>query len=228
MEDMALLTMLKRAARRTIQDLRLQPQGERGIKIVGHRQYVGGAWDEIGKLQFDWLISQGMLPHHYLLDIACGSLRLGVHAIPYLDRGRYLGIDKEQSLIDAGLALELPADVAREKQPQLIQSSDFAFDRFDQQPDFAMAQSLFTHLTPDIINLCFARLRPRMKPESKFYATYFLARPETRNPKKSHDHGHFFYSQDEMRGFGTDNGFRAEYIGNWGHPRKQVMVRYTV
>ena len=37
-------------------------------------------------------VSQDML----VLDIACGSLRLVVKAIPYLDKSHYLGIEKEE------------------------------------------------------------------------------------------------------------------------------------
>jgi hypothetical protein len=36
----------------------------------------------------------------------------------------------------------------------------------------------------------------------------------------------FHYSQDEMLAFGTRNGFQPRYIGDWNHPRKQVLVEY--
>ena len=75
--------------------------GPEGIKEMGHRQYVGGCWDEIGRLQFDYLVSQGLRPNHYLLDIACGSLRAGIHFIPYLEPGHYLG-DRQGSGPDPG------------------------------------------------------------------------------------------------------------------------------
>ena len=74
----------------------LDPEGDRGIEAIGHRQYVGGNWDEIGNLQFNFLKSKGLKPESYLLDIACGSLRLGVKAIPYLNPDHYLGIGKEE------------------------------------------------------------------------------------------------------------------------------------
>ena len=85
--------------------------GPEGIKKAGHRQYVGGYWDEIGRLQFEYLVSQGLRPHHYLLDIACGALRAGIHFIPYLEPGHYLGIDKEADLIQAGTEKELNPEV---------------------------------------------------------------------------------------------------------------------
>jgi hypothetical protein len=37
----------------------LKPQGEEAVEKLGHRNYVGGMWEEIGKLQFDFLSSRG-------------------------------------------------------------------------------------------------------------------------------------------------------------------------
>ena len=73
---------------------KLPSEDESGIRTMGHRNWVGGGWDEIGKLQFDFLISRGLKPHHVFLDIACGSLRAGRFLIPYLDAGNYLGIEE--------------------------------------------------------------------------------------------------------------------------------------
>ena len=60
------------------------PEGESGIKMVGHREYVGGMWELIGKLQFNFIVGQGLKPENCFLDIACGPLRGGIHFIPYL------------------------------------------------------------------------------------------------------------------------------------------------
>jgi hypothetical protein len=78
-----------------------------------------------------------------------------VHFIKYLDRGNYLGIEKEQSLIERGLASELPADVRDTEHPEFVVSDSFAFDRFSKQPEFSLAQSLFTHLAAG--DIAFAR-----------------------------------------------------------------------
>lgn len=221
-----MLADLKGAIRRTFPNLFLQPQGEEGVRQAGHRKYIGGAWDEIGTLQFDFLRARGLQPQHRLLDIACGSFRLGVKAVPYLDAGNYFGIEKEQALVDAGLALELGPELVAAKRPEIIVSANFEFERFSQAPDFAIAQSLFTHLTPELITLCFRKLRPCVHADTQFFGTYFLARPGFRNPRESHDHGFFAYSEAEMCAFGTSNGFQAEYIGDWNHPRRQVIVSY--
>lgn len=148
-------------------------QGPGGIVQVGHRDYVAGLWNEIGQLQFRYLVNQGLKPHHYFLDVACGSLRAGIHFIPYLERGHYLGIDKEQTLIEAGINQELPKKVYEQKKPRLLVSKDFEFEKFEVTADFALAQSLFTHLPPDLIRRCLMKLRRNIATDGVFYATFW-------------------------------------------------------
>lgn len=197
------------------------------IREVGHREYVGGRWDEIGKLQFDFLLSQGLKPHHVFLDIACGSLRGGVHFIRYLDRGHYLGIDKEEALIRAGMDHELGRALYEDKAPEWIVSNQFEFHKFSKIPSFVLAHALFTHLAPHDIELCLSRLRAFVAPGCRFYATFFEVRRAAKNAAASQDHTMFKYPRDAMIRFGEKNRWRARYLGAWHHPRNQMMIEYT-
>lgn len=204
----------------------LDPEGTEGIRKRGHRDYVGGHWDEIGNLQLQFLTAKGLKPEHYLLDIACGSLRLGVKAIPYLAPGHYLGLEKESNLVAAGFENELDKTVHAQKQPQVVISSTFEFHKLPHKADFAIAQSLFSHLPADLISLCFSNLRSSLADDGVFYATYFEVDTPRRNPDNPHDHGYFAYTKAQMLAFGEANGYTASYIGDWDHPRGQVMVEY--
>lgn len=195
-----------------------------GDHVGDHRRYVGGLWDEMGRLQFDFLVSRGLKPEHHLLDIACGSLRAGRLFIPYLQAGHYLGIDKEEGLIQAGVANEVGEPLVAEKRPQFVVSRSFEFERFGVRPEFALAQSLFTHLTPEPIDLCFAKLRPVIADEGAFYSTWFIGEQPADNPAKDNDHARFYYTPAEIEGFGARHGFGMELIGDWNHPRGQQMV----
>lgn len=223
-----MLLRLRTLANKLFESRPVPLQGPEGVRQAGHRNYVGGLWDELGALQLDMLVAKGLLPHHYLLDIACGSLRLGVKAIPYLQAGHYLGIEKEPSLVEAGLYDELGVSLLEEKRPEIIVSDAFEFEKLSQRPDFVIAQSLFTHLTAQDINLCFAKLRPFAKPSTLFYATFFEAHAKTNNPAQSHARDYFAYTRAEMLEFGSRNGFSGSYIGNWSHPRSQVLVEYRL
>lgn len=201
--------------------------GEAGIRVLGHREQIGGRWDEIGRLQFDFLVGQGLRPHHYYLDVACGSLRGGVHLIPYLDPGHYLGIEKEALLVELGVKEELGEDVAARQRPEFVISADFEFDRFSATPDFALAQSLFSHLPPDAIGRCLANLRPVIAEDGVFFATFNEVDAPVPNPEVPHDWGHFQYVRSDIEALGPPHGWEVTYLGDWGHPRDQKMLRFT-
>jgi SAM-dependent methyltransferase len=196
-----------------------------GRSDARHRGYVGGKWDEIGKLQFDFMVSRGLSPGDAFLDIACGSLRGGVHFIQYLDPGNYLGIDKERSLIDRGLSMELPRATRKQKRPEFVVSDAFEFSRFSKTAQYSLAQSLFTHLIPPQIELCLSNLRAYVADGHQAYAT-FCSGDSAANPSAPDDEKRFNYSREELAAIGERTGWRSEYIGEWGHPRDQLMMLF--
>ena len=103
-----------------------KPEGRRGIRKLGHREYVGGLWDEMGQLQFDFLLAQGLMPSDVLLDIGCGSLRGGIHFIRYLEPGNYLGVEKEAELLRRGVEVELGTETFRTRRPDLVTSDNLS------------------------------------------------------------------------------------------------------
>ena len=148
--------------------------------------------------------------------------------IPYLDRGNYLGIEKHEPILKAGLDEEISSDVVREKAPEFVISGQFEFAQFSKSPDVCIAQSLFTHLNPSAIKLCLSNLVNFVRPGCRFYATFFEAKwPRIYPFANSHSHRTFTYTQRQMLGFGRNVGWDAEYIGDWNHPRGQKMVLFT-
>ena len=203
----------------------LTPEGDAGIEMLGHRDYVGGLWEEIGQLQFNFLMAQRLTPSHCLLDIGCGALRGGVHFIQYLDPGNYLGLEKEQTLITLGIEKELGVSTYTQKQPEFVISACFEFHKFSKTPHFSIAQSLFTHLNPEDIRLCLRNLRDCIAMGHQLFATFFVG-DSSHNRPGSHSLAGFHYSRAEMKRFGTQTGWQATYIGEWQHPRNQMMVHY--
>jgi hypothetical protein len=172
--------VFRRVARRL-----LSPRATPSVSQMGHRAYVGGDgvnWEKIGRLQFNFLVAQGLRPQHVLVDIACGSLRGGVLYIPYLNSGNYLGMDISADLIKAGVDSELGQTLFEIKRPELIVSDSFEFAKFSRQPDFAIAQSLFTHLVGPDICLCMKNLRRFAKNNTRFFATFFESASVAQNP----------------------------------------------
>src|SRR5262249_32671977 len=94
------------------------PEQNAQMESLDRRAYVGGLWEEIGKLQFEFLLRQGLAPSDCYLDIACGSPRGGVHFVNYLDAGNYLGIEKQRRLVELGIENELGRAVFLKQKPE--------------------------------------------------------------------------------------------------------------
>jgi SAM-dependent methyltransferase len=201
-----------------------------------HRNFVGGMWTEIGALQFEFLKHQGLKPGHRLLDIGCGCLRGGVHFVPYLDKDGYHGVDINASLIAAGMK-ELRANPANlDKRPDLRVTDRFDLAQFGVQFDFALAHSVFTHLHANHIGRCLVEARRVLRPQGKFFATFFMAptplhlEPILHHPGEivTHlDRDAYHYSFVEMEMLARFAGLSATLIGEWGHPRDQRMLCFT-
>lgn len=202
-----------------------------------HREVIGGLWDQMGEHQLAFLIEQGLHPGHRLLDVGCGSLRLGTRVIPYLDAGRYFGSDLSEALIKAGHAEELD-EASRAKAPlsHFGVNDDFDF-RFLREPmDFAIAQSVFTHLPLNNLRRCLHKLAPHMASGGRFFVTYFecaddadLFSPveQPRGGVVTHDDRDPYHYRLSDLAWAVDRApWAFEPIGEWAHPRGQRIACY--
>lgn len=218
-----------------------KPLSEEAIQAGHHRVQVGGKWDEaqgkwdaLGKLQREFLIAQGLQPHHRVIDVGCGSLRAGVKLVDYLDPGNYYGIDINESLLDVGYEKEL-TDELRAKLPRDHLRATERFDcDFGVEFDYGIAQSVFTHLSLNHVRLCMYRVAQVMPPGGRFYVNFFEAGRSHPLDQSLYGEGRrwternaFFYYRSDIRWASTFAPWEMRYIGEWGHPagrRAQRMV----
>lgn len=202
-----------------------------------HREAVGGAWDEIGQLQLDFLVAHGLMPHHRLLDVGCGSLRAGVKLVRYLDAGHYAGMDLHESLLDAGYDIEFSKEGLRHKLPRsnLWANGEFDFSCCPMQIDFALAQSVFTSLPLNFLRVCLERLPAFVPPGGKFFVS-ILEIPDDhpthkpyRHPSGLISHGTrepYHYRFADIEYCCRSLPWRALNVGDWAHPLSVRMVRF--
>jgi SAM-dependent methyltransferase len=131
-------------------------------------------WDEYGRWQLDILKRYGLRPAHRLLDVGCAMMRLGSLAIPFLEPGHYYGIDPMGPSLALGRAVLNRLSIDRPY--SLLQSGTFEFERFGVLFDFAIAQSVITHLSRTQVAHCFIALKSVMKPGGTFIFTYLLSK----------------------------------------------------
>jgi len=209
-----------------------------GVAAGQHRNLVGGLWEELGTLQFEHLKQEGLRPEHLLLDVGCGSLRGGVHFISYLNPGHYFGIDINQSFLDAGYDIELAQAGLQGRMPRenLACTAEFQPPWAGVLFDFAIAQSVFTHLMLNRIRQCLTRIAPHMKPDGVFYATFF-ERPEDVAADKPIHHqpggvttydvqDPYHYALEDLAFAIRGLPWRMRYIGSWDHPRGQKLIAF--
>lgn len=201
-----------------------------------HREFVGGLWDELGKLQLEFLIKSGLKPNHKLLDIGCGCLRGGLHYLKYLDVGNYYGLDLNESLIEAG-KIEVDEAGLSHKKPNLIVDDAFMVGAFGETFDFMVSVSLFTHLPFNMIVRCLTRVRENLLPHGVYYSTYFQAptsayleplRQEPGEIVTHYDSDPFHCSVDELAYLAELAGLELSVVGDWGHPRNQKMAAFRL
>ncbi|HWY38382.1 MAG TPA: class I SAM-dependent methyltransferase [Bacteroidia bacterium] len=126
-------------------------------------------WDEYATWQLEGLLQLGMQKTDSLLDIGCGPLRLGVHAINYLNDGNYYGVDATPEYVQ--LAPLIYKEFGLNKKYHIKLDSDFNFSSFNTTFNFANAQSVFTHLSKDQIVKCLSNLKNVMKKGGIFLFT---------------------------------------------------------
>jgi len=167
--------------------------------------------------------------------VGCGSLRGGVHFIRYLDPGNYHGLDIQPEFLQ-GARLKLKKVGLADRDATLLLDDAFRFDRFGHQFDYALAQSVFTHLPWNTIMRCLSNIESALVSGGHFYATYFK-NPDCRlniepfqaseNITAFCDTDPFYYDPDIFRWAVDGSSLKCKILGDWGHSRNQQMLAFV-
>jgi len=184
--------------------------------------YVGDLFEVMGKWQLQMMKNLGLKPQHSLLDVGCGCLRGGIHFIQYLEREKYFGVDKHLWLVTHGRDVLLPKHVLQKKLPHFLVSEGFSFQKFSETFDFALAQSVFTHLSRQSILRALQQWRKVSHKDSRFISTWFIGQKP--RPADDDDQAAFHYTRDEIEKMANSMGLEPIFRGAMAHPRHQVVV----
>jgi SAM-dependent methyltransferase len=205
------------------------------VHKLDSREHIGGLWEQMGIFQFEYLVSQGLKPEHRLLDVGCGSLGGGIHFVRYLDDGNYYGLDIEQRLLDAGRT-ELAQVGLADRNVSLIADNAFRVGKFGEQFPYALAQSVFTHLSLNVIMRCLSEVEKVLLPGGQFYATFFCNPSRRLNVEPFRaaeeitayaDRDPPYYDPDVFRWAVEGPTLSCTVVGEWNHPRNQHMLLFT-
>jgi SAM-dependent methyltransferase len=185
--------------------------------------YVGppAQYDFMGATQFRLLTTLGLRAHHRVLDFGCGSLRAGRLLIPYLERGRYFGIEPNAWLVEDAIEREIGGDMVRLKAPRFDANAEFRTDMFDIAFDFIVAQSIFSHASAGLASLALHNFRQSLASGGLVACTFVET---TRSEQAQHADGWSYpdcvrFTREEVERLFTGAGLCVLRI-DWFHPRQ--------
>ncbi len=192
-----------------------------------YRAFVGppGDFDLIAAMTFSLLAALGLRQHHRVLDLGCGSLRVGRLLIPYLNRGGYLGVEPNEWLVREGIAREVGAAQVAIKSPFFHYSDGVAGlseEAVGSGFDFAVAQSVFSHTGRDLLERWLRDLAPLLKPSGALAATYLPDSADTPAAGWVYP-GCVKYRPETLTEVARAHGYRTLPL-DWRHPRQQWLL----
>jgi len=185
-----------------------------------YRAYVGPPqdYDFVAAMVFNLLTCAGLRQNHRMLDIGCGSLRIGRLFIPYLNPENYIGVEPNRWLIEDGILNEVGRDQIRLKRP--VFSYRDSLEEFAEplQADYALAQSIFSHCGLDLIDQWLRQISQHLKPTGALFATFLIADRDFQGS------GWVYpdcvnYRIETMVSVAATHGLKFALL-NWKHPRQ--------
>jgi SAM-dependent methyltransferase len=186
-----------------------------------YRAYVGPPedYDLVAAMTFNLLTTLGLRQHHSLLDVGCGSLRIGRLLIPYLNRGKYFGVEPNEWLVDEGIRRELGETLVQIKRPTFFFSgSPDTISQVGISFDFALAQSIFSHCGLDLIGEWLSAISHSLAQDGVLVATFLIGEQD------SAQNGWIYpecvkYRPATLERAAKDVNLRFEIL-DWKHPRQ--------
>ncbi|HFD12654.1 MAG TPA: class I SAM-dependent methyltransferase [Crenotrichaceae bacterium] len=191
-----------------------------------YRAYVGPPhdYDLISAMVFNLLTSLGLRQHHRVLDIGCGSLRIGRLLIPYLNQGNYFGVEPNRWLVNDGIKNETGRNLINIKKPTFC--FDVEMQEFNQSLniDYAIAQSIFSHCGKDLITHWLKLSANHLADNGALLATFVLDEQDFEGDGWVYPHC-VKYKTETIASLADecDLGFQ---VLDWKHPR-QVWALFS-
>ena len=162
-----------------------RPHPTLGTKGYAKGQGESIVWDKhsfAGRGLDNWqqFLDLGLRPDMRCVDYGCGSLRLGQHAIRFLDAGNYWGVDVGKSFMAAGLEM-LGSDLTAQKRPRLSLIDPQSMEEIGRwAPDFILSNAVLQHVPEAELPVFFERLAAMMVAGSKAFIIFVEGAAVTR------------------------------------------------
>ncbi|XP_050225106.1 uncharacterized protein LOC126674666 [Mercurialis annua] len=136
------------------------------LLVEEHHSNYGEPWAG-GRDVFEFLAESARLSRgSQVLEIGCGTLRVGLHFIRYLSPGRYHCLERDELSLMAAFRYELPAAGLLQKRPLIVRGEDMDFSKFGSgvMYDLIYASAVFLHMPDKLVWVGLERLASKLKP----------------------------------------------------------------
>jgi len=185
-----------------------------------HREYVGGLWAEAAATTMTKLWKLGLKPHHRVLDVGCGSLRIGRFLLLYLKPAHYVGVEPVVWPLQTALKEEPGVgELAAMRGARFFSSLEDVWANPDIPClDFVLAHGIFPHASLEECRKILVHSKELLKPEGTFVAS-FKPGDEDQNPEPwTYPQGRT-HSSRNLRGYAMGL-WKKVWIDQEGHSRK--------
>ncbi len=185
-----------------------------------YRAYVGPPkdYDLISAMVFNLLTCIGLRQHHRVLDVGCGSLRVGRLLIPYLNATNYNGVEPNKWLVKDGVRNEIGNDLIELKKPQFIYERSLELYKNKLGIDFAFAQSIFSHCGLDLITHWLSQVAYHLNEDGAFLATFLIDQKDYEGKGWVYP-GCVSYKVETLKQEAEKHNLKFCVL-DWGHPRQ--------
>ncbi|ONI04739.1 hypothetical protein PRUPE_6G337200 [Prunus persica] len=131
-----------------------------------HHSNYGEPWAG-GRDVFEFLAqSTHLKPESHVLEIGCGTLRVGLHFIRYLNAGHFHCLERDELSLMAAFRYELPSQGLLHKRPLIVKGDNMDFSRFGSEVvyDLIYASAVFLHMPDKLVWVGLERLTNKLKP----------------------------------------------------------------
>ncbi|KAK8508759.1 hypothetical protein V6N13_090733 [Hibiscus sabdariffa] len=136
------------------------------LLVEDHHSNYGEPWAG-GRDVFEYLAeSSHLTANSRVLEIGCGTLRVGVHFIWYLKPEHFHCLERDELSLMAAFRYELPSQGLLHKRPLIVRGEDMDFTKFgsDVLYDLIYASAVFLHMPDNLVWVGLERLANKLKP----------------------------------------------------------------
>ncbi|KNA22013.1 hypothetical protein SOVF_037210 [Spinacia oleracea] len=145
------------------------------LLVEEHHSNYGEPWAG-GRDVFEFLAESAHLsPDAQVLEIGCGTLRVGLHFIRYLKPEHFHCLERDELSLMAAFRYELPSQGLLHKRPIIVKGEDMDFSRFGSGVvyDLIYASAVFLHMPDKLVWVGLERLAAKLKPyDGRIFASH--------------------------------------------------------